>query len=133
VQLYPEAPSDLADFLRGAGAEIDAVLPYAYASAADEERVVAAIRAMAAGDVDLIAFTSAPQLRRLKAVARAQGCEAALAEGFARTRIAAVGPLVAAAVAAAGGTVAAMPPQNFHMRPMVNAIVEALGNEIDHP
>lgn len=127
VQLYPDAPPDLADFLRQAGAAVDPVLPYAYASAADEAQVVAAIEAMAAGEVDLIAFTSGPQLRRLNAVAKARDCEAALAAGFAKTRIAAVGPLVAAAVEAAGGKVAVMPPDNFHMRPMVNAIVAALG------
>jgi uroporphyrinogen-III synthase len=126
VQLYPEAPPDLVDFLRSAGAVVDPVLPYAYASAADEARVVAAIESMAAGEVDLIAFTSGPQLRRLKAVARAKSCEPALAQGFARTKIAAVGPVVAAAIAAAGGTVTVMPPDNFHMRPMVNAIVAAL-------
>jgi uroporphyrinogen-III synthase len=127
VQLYPEASPDLLDFLRKAGALADPVLPYAYASAADEARVVETIRAMAAGEVDLIAFTSQPQLRRLRAVAKARGREAALARGFARTKIAAVGPVVAAAIEAAGGTVAVAPADNFHMRPMVNAIVAALG------
>jgi uroporphyrinogen-III synthase len=82
---------------------------------------------MARGEVDLIAFTSSPQLRRLRQVARAHGCEAALAEGFAKTKLAAVGPVVAAAIEAEGGTVAVAPPANFHLRPMVNAIVEALG------
>jgi uroporphyrinogen-III synthase len=127
VQLYPDAPSDLFDFLRGAGAEIDPVLPYAYASSADEARVVDAIREMAAGRIDLVAFTSSPQLRRLQQVARANKCEDALAEGFAKTKLAAVGPVVAAAIEAAGGTVAIAPPDNFHLRPMVNAIVGALG------
>ncbi|HXP06504.1 MAG TPA: uroporphyrinogen-III synthase [Stellaceae bacterium] len=127
VQLYPDAPPDLLDFLRGAGAEADPVLPYVYASATDEARVFEAIREMAAGRVDLIAFTSSPQLRRLQQVARANKCEDALAEGFAKTRLAAVGPIVAAAIEAAGGTVAIAPPGNFHLRPMVNAIVAALG------
>ena len=127
VQLYPEAPSDLVDFLAEAGAIVDPVLPYAYASAADEDRVAEIIRVMAAGEVDLITFTSGPQVRRLRAVARARACEPALAAGFARTKIAAVGPVVAAAVEAAGSTVAIAPADNFHMRPMVNAIVEVLG------
>ncbi len=82
---------------------------------------------MAAGEIDLIAFTSQPQLRRLRAVARASKRETELAEGFARTKIAVVGPIVAAAVEAAGGRVAIAPAANFHMRPMVNAIVAALG------
>jgi uroporphyrinogen-III synthase len=127
VQLYPDTPhTELLEFLRGAAGSVDPVLPYAYASAADEERVVAAIREMAAGRVDLIAFTSSPQLRRLMQVARAHKCEDALAAAFAKTKCAAVGPVVAAAIAAAGGTVA-VSPDNFHMRPMVNAIAAALG------
>ena len=84
---------------------------------------------MAAGEIDLIAFTSSPQLRRLQQVARANKCEDALAEGFAKTKLAAVGPVVAAAIEAAGGTVAVAPPDNFHLRPMVNAIVAALARE----
>ena len=127
VQLYPEAPRDLIDFLRRRGAAADPVLPYEYASAADDGRVLDTIAAMAAGTVDLVTFTSSPQLRRLRQVARTHGREATLVEGLAKTRIAAVGPVVAAAVAAAGGTVAIAPPDNFHMRPMVNAIAAALG------
>jgi uroporphyrinogen-III synthase len=127
VQLYPDTPhTELLEFLRGAAGSVDPVLPYAYASAAEEARVVAVIREMAAGGIDLIAFTSSPQLRRLRQVARAHNCEDALAEGFAKTKLAAVGPVVAAAIEAAGGTVA-VSPDNFHMRPMVNAIVAALG------
>ena len=128
VQLYPDAPPDLLTFLSQAGATADPVLPYAYASAADEERVLAVIHDMADGRIDLVTFTSSPQLRRLRQVARTHGCEDALTEGFARTRLAAVGPVVAAAIEAAGGAVAIAPPDNFHMRPMVNAIVEALGD-----
>jgi uroporphyrinogen-III synthase len=127
VQLYPDAPQGLLAFLAERGARADPVVPYAYASAADAARVVAMIGEMARGEVDLIAFTSSPQLRRLRQVARAHGCEAALAEGFAKTKLAAVGPVVAAAIEAEGGTVAVAPPANFHLRPMVNAIVEALG------
>jgi uroporphyrinogen-III synthase len=113
-------------YLRGAAASVDPVLPYAYASSADEARVAAVIDDMAAGRVDLVAFTSSPQLRRMKQVARARGGEPLLAEGFAKTKLAAVGPIVAAAIEAAGGTVA-VAPDNFHLRPMVNAIVAALG------
>src|SRR5579863_3254473 len=77
VQLYPEsAHTELLAFLGRAAGGVDPVLPYAYASAADEARVVAAIDAMAAGEVDLVTFTSGPQLRRLTAVARAAGREA---------------------------------------------------------
>lgn len=127
VQLYPGNPNDLLlDFLRGAGAVPDAVLPYRYASDAETGKVRDIIVAMAAGRVDLIAFTSSPQLRRLADVARESHLEDALKQGMARTRIAAVGPVVAEAITALGGTVAIMPADNFHMKPLVNAICAAL-------
>jgi uroporphyrinogen-III synthase len=127
VQLYPGNPNDLLlDFLRGAGAIPDAVLPYRYASDAETGKVREIIAAMAAGSVDLIAFTSSPQLRRLADVAREDHLEDALKQGLARTKIAAVGPVVAEAITALGGTVAIMPEGNFHMKPLVNAIGAAL-------
>ena len=52
--------------------------------------------------------------------------EKELARGFARTRIAAVGPVVAAAIEALGATVAMMPQSSFHMKPLVTAIATAL-------
>jgi uroporphyrinogen-III synthase len=127
VQLYPGNPNDLLlDFLRGAGAIPDPVLPYRYASDAETGKVREIIAAMAAGSVDLIAFTSSPQLRRLADVARESHLEEALKQGLARTKIAAVGPVVAEAITALGGTVAIMPEGNFHMKPLVNAIGAAL-------
>jgi uroporphyrinogen-III synthase len=128
VQLYPDIPhTELLAFLRRVSGSVDPVLPYAYASAADAARIVAVIGEMAAGRVDLIAFTSSPQLRRIQQVARASKCEDALAAGFGKTKIAAVGPVIAAAIEAAGGTVAVAPLDSSHLRPMVNAIVAALG------
>jgi uroporphyrinogen-III synthase len=128
LQLYPDNPNhELLDFLAAKGATVDAVLPYVYGSESDDRQVLAAIRAMAAGEVDLIAFTSSPQLRRLRHVAEAAGCVETLREGLRRTRIAAVGPVVAHAVAAEGGTVSIAPAENFHMKPMVSEILAAFG------
>lgn len=127
VQLYPGNPNDaLLNFLRGAGALPDAVLPYRYASDAETAQVEAVIKAMAEGQVDAIAFTSSPQVERLKEVAKARGLEKELGRGLARTRIAAVGPVVAAAIEALGGKVAVMPQASFHMKPLVTAISVAL-------
>jgi uroporphyrinogen-III synthase len=128
VQLYPDNPNaPLLDFLREAGAEADPVLPYAYATRAEDERVLEAMGEMAAGRVDLVVFTSTPQVRRLVSLAEEAGRQAVLAEALRRTRIAAVGPVVAEAVRTAGGEVAVMPEENFHMKPMVNAILQGLG------
>ena len=127
VQLYPDNPNaPLLDFLATAGAEADPILPYAYASSAEDARVLETLEAMAAGQVDLVVFTSTPQVRRLVALAEAAGRQAMLAEALSRTRIAAVGPVVPAAVEAAGGRVAVMPEDSFHMKPMVTAILAAL-------
>jgi uroporphyrinogen-III synthase len=126
VQLYPDNPNRrLIDFLAAAGAEADAVLPYAYASAADAERVVETIDRMAAGGVDVIAFTSSPQVRRLFEVARSAGREAALGGALARTLVAAVGPVVAAELAERQVKVAIAPADAYFMKPLVRAIAAA--------
>jgi uroporphyrinogen-III synthase len=127
VQLYPDNPNEeLMQFLRGAGATPEPVLSYVYGTEAEDRLVLDTIDRMAAGQVDLIAFTSSPQVRRLGEVARKAGREAALAEGLGRTRIAAVGPVVAQAIEAAGGRVAVAPTDSFHMKPMVTAIIAAI-------
>lgn len=127
VQLYPGNPNDaLMNFLRGAGASPDPVLPYRYASDAETVQVEATIRAMADGKVDAIAFTSSPQVERLNAVAKERQLQKELSLGFARTCIAAVGPVVAAAIEERGGKIAVMPQSSFHLKPLVTALVEAL-------
>lgn len=129
VQLYPENPNlPLLQALAAQGASADTVVPYAYASAADDARVLAALRAMAGGEVDLVVFTSSPQLRRLRDVAGQAGDPGLLRQALDHTLVAAVGPLVADAVREAGGTVAVMPESSFHMKPMVTAITAVLGH-----
>ncbi|HYM02669.1 MAG TPA: uroporphyrinogen-III synthase [Stellaceae bacterium] len=130
VQLYPDNPNRmLLDFLVRAGAQPDPVLPYAYASAAEANRVVEIIDQMAEGKVDVIAFTSSPQVRRLFDVARASRCEEKLDSALALTRVAAVGPVVAAELAARGVKVAIAPEAAYFMKPLVRAIAEAFAGE----
>jgi uroporphyrinogen-III synthase len=126
VQLYPGNPNSLLlDFLRGTGARVDAILPYRYASDAESGQVEVAIREMAAGAFDAIAFTSTPQLERLQEVAKQRGLELELRQGLATLQIAAVGPVVAGALEKQGFSVAAM-PASFHLKPLIGALVEAL-------
>lgn len=128
VQLYPGNPNDLLlDFLRSAGATPSPLVPYRYASDADAGAVAEAIRDMAAGKIDCVAFTSSPQIDRLQEVAKERELQAELAQGLTRTRIAAVGPVVAEAVERIGGKVVAEPAKSFHLKPLVNAIAAALG------
>jgi uroporphyrinogen-III synthase len=131
VQLYPgNANERLPQFLEGAGAEADPVLPYVYASEADDTRVIAVIAEMAAGQIDAIAFTSASQVRRFRDVARAFGREAELRQGFERIVVAAVGPIVAAELDAIGVQVNVTPRDNtFFMKPLVRELAAALTRE----
>jgi uroporphyrinogen-III synthase len=128
VQLYPGNPNaKLLGALAEAGATAEATVPYRYASDAETDAVAGAIHAMAAGEVDFVAFTSTPQLDRLIKVAAERGLEAALRQGLTRTRIAAAGPVVGDAIKDMGFTVAAMPESNFHMKPLLNAMAAQLG------
>lgn len=126
VQLYPDAPTTLVDFLKKAGAMPDPVWPYAYLPAAGGDKIASLIDEMAAGRIDALAFTSSPQVGGLFALARAAKAEQRLREALARTKIAAVGPVVAAELERQGLTVAIMPQGAFFMKPLVSAIIAAL-------
>lgn len=128
IQLYPGNPNEpLLAAVRDRGGVPMPVTPYRYADDTETTAVERAIRAMAEGGIDFVAFTASPQVRRLQEVAADRGLTEALQAGLARTRIAAVGPVVAEAVVAAGGVVAVSPESTFHMKPLVNAIRESLG------
>jgi uroporphyrinogen-III synthase len=127
VQLYPESPMTLVDFLVAAGASVDPIIPYVYASAAEDQQVLEAIERMAEGEVDVIAFTSSPQVRRLEDVARSYQREARLAAAFRRTKVASVGPVVTEALQRIGVAPAITTDGAFFMKPLVNKIVAAIG------
>ncbi|MGE5270539.1 MAG: uroporphyrinogen-III synthase [Thiohalocapsa sp.] len=133
VQLYPDAPPTLAEFLTAAGARPDPVLPYAYVPAAADAAIEQLIGAVGEGQVDAVAFTSTPQVTRLFEAAAAHGLTAALEKALRRTRIAAVGPVVAAALTRRGLPVAIMPADAFFMKPLVSAIVAALAPATEEP
>ncbi|MEJ2565735.1 MAG: uroporphyrinogen-III synthase [Gammaproteobacteria bacterium] len=127
VQLYGTEPNlKLIDFIRGAGAEPCPVAPYVYASEADDQKVKAFIRQLSQGEFDVIAFTSAQQITRLYNVAKTGGLEEALNQGWSRTKVAAVGPIVADTLKTRGVRVDMMPGESYFMKPLVNAIVAAL-------
>ena len=130
VQLNPGNPNPrLMDFIVTAGAVPDPVLPYVYASEVDDARVIEVMDDMAAGRIDAIAFTSAPQVRRFRDIARASGREAELVQGFQRITVAAVGPVVAAELETLGVQADIMPRENaFFMKPLVRDLAAALMN-----
>ena len=126
VQLYPDAPPALLGFLGEAGALPDPVEPYVYVPAADDTAILALIEAVAAAQIDAVVFTSAAQVTRLFAAAGAAGLDERLRAALGATMIAAVGPVVAAALAQHALTVAIMPRDRFFIKPLVSAIVAAL-------
>ncbi|MGH7091158.1 MAG: uroporphyrinogen-III synthase [Stellaceae bacterium] len=128
VQIYPGgAGGRLLDFLRAARAMPDPVTPYEYAPQAVEQSVAALIARMAAGEVDVVVFTSAGQVRRLFDVARARAEEKRLDLALQRTAVAAVGPVVAGELRRRGVTVAIQPETAYFIKPLVSSIVAALG------
>lgn len=124
VQLYGSEPNrPLVDFLTGAGASVSTVAPYVYADKADDDAVRELLTGMANGRVDVIAFTSTPQVERLFSVGPPELVKAALE----RTQIAAIGPVVAGALARHEITARLMPQDSFFMKPLTSAMEEGLG------
>jgi uroporphyrinogen-III synthase len=127
LQIYPEAPEGrLTEACSQNGAGYDPVIPYVYAADEEDAAVEEVIRKMAAGAIDLIAFTSQSQVQRLIEVADRRGIRADLGKALAATRIAAVGPITEQAVVDAGGAVH-IRPDVFHMKPMVAEMVRQMG------
>jgi len=126
LQLYPGAPATLVDFLKGAGARPDPVSPYAYLPAAGGAEILRLIEEMAAGRVDAVAFTSAAQIVQLFELARGAEAEPQLRAALERTRIAAIGPVVAAELERRGLCALIMPRDTYFMKPLVSAIIAAL-------
>ena len=123
VQLYGSDPNTpLREYLQSAGAEVRAVAPYVYANASDDEAVRALLARLATGDVDAIAFTSKAQVARLFAVAPETRVRAALAA----TQVAAVGPIVAAELAARGVSVSAQPQASWFLKPLAAELAHLL-------
>jgi uroporphyrinogen-III synthase len=128
LQLYPDKDhSVLIGAITAQGAEVDTVLPYAYDAQAADANIISAIDEMAAGRIDAIALTNLGQVRRLIEVARAQGCEDRLRQGFDRTPIASVGPAVSDELKSHGLRTDIYPAEDaFFMRPLISAMAEAL-------
>jgi uroporphyrinogen-III synthase len=126
VQLYAPQNPALLDFLRSAGATPRTVLPYVYAAAADAGRVVDLIDQLAAGRVDVLVFTSSPQVDRLYEVAVQHALEDRLRLGLERAKVAAVGPVVADNLRGRGAPVDICPEQGFVMKNLVQKIAATL-------
>lgn len=128
LQLYPDKDhSALIDRIETQGAQGDPVLPYVYDASAAETSIVHAIDELAQGRVDAVALTSSGQVRRLVEVARLNHCEDKLRAGLARTKIAAVGPVVSDELMSYGLRTDIAPANDaFFMKPLISAMAAAL-------
>lgn len=123
VQLYGDDPNEeLLRFLVDAGAETLPVAPYRYAEAASTAAVREMLERMRAGGIDAIAFTSKAQVERLFRAAAPEQVRGALEA----VSVAAIGPVVAAALAAHGVAVRAIPESAWFMKPLAAALAAAL-------
>ena len=123
VQLYGEDPNNqLMDYLRSC--QLDAcctVAPYVYLPASENEEVKNFIQKLASGRIDLIVFTSKPQVLRLFEVAELFDLMSLLSRGLRETHIAAVGPVVREALQQKGCNVNIMPKSAYFMKPLLRA------------
>jgi uroporphyrinogen-III synthase len=126
VQRYGIEPNvALESFLQEAGAEVATVAPYIYADESTNTAVLDLLNRMANDEVDVIAFTSSPQVERLFAVGTPELVKSALE----RTEVAAVGPVVAATLAKHDIRVKLMPADAYFMKPLTTAIEQAVGTK----
>ena len=110
LQLYGTDPNrPLVEFLEAAGAQALPVAPYVYADESDDRTVRALVERLAAGEIDAIAFTSARQVERLFEVAPEDVVRAALG----KTRVAAIGPIVARTILERGVRVDLTPKESY--------------------
>jgi uroporphyrinogen-III synthase len=126
VTLYGEPNAVLEQFLIMAGAQPRTVMPYIYAPATEDDRVTELIARVNSGAVDVLVFTSSSQVDRLYEVAERYGLKDVLRHGLARTRIAAVGPVLAEHLRKHGTEVDICPEQGFVMKNLVQHIKRAL-------
>jgi uroporphyrinogen-III synthase len=125
VTLYGETNPALEQFLSAAGARFHTVMPYVYAPAAEDDRVADLIARLDRGEVDVLLFTSSAQVDRVYEVARKRDLHDSLQKGLSRTRVAAVGPVLADHLRQLGATVHICPGQGFVMKNLVQHIIRA--------
>lgn len=124
VQLYGEDNPVLVEGLQARGVSVLEIPLYEWELPEDQQPLIGLVHALVAGDVDVIAFTSSPQIKHLVVVAERVGLRdpvlGALRE---RVCVAAQGP-VCTATLASHGIVPAIQPGRGTMGALVHAIAE---------
>ena len=92
VQEYGRSNAELLDGLRTRGAEVTAVRVYQWDLPEDTAPLYEAARRLAAGEFDVVLFTTAIQVSHLARAAREQGIEDAAMEALRRCLVGSIGP-----------------------------------------
>ncbi len=124
VQLYGSPNPDFIAGLENLGARITVVQVYNYGPASDSERVVGFIDTLLSGEVDVITFTSAPQVESLFDTANTAGRAGKLGVALnEKISVAAVGEVTERALVGYGITVRIL-PRAPKMGPLADAIAQ---------
>jgi uroporphyrinogen-III synthase len=128
VQHYGQRNAAVVAGLERMGLRVEEVSLYTWDLPPDPGPVVELVRLLEAGQIDVLAFTSASQVRNLFAIADAHDLGETLHRGLnGSVTLAAVGPVAAAAMRDFGLTVAIVPehPKMGHMVLAIAAALEA--------
>ncbi|WP_323100855.1 uroporphyrinogen-III synthase [Intrasporangium sp. YIM S08009] len=125
VQLHGHEDVEQLERLRAAGATVLTVAPYRWVRPTDESRLGRLIQAVAAREVDVVTFTSAPAVDGLVSAAAQLGMDGVLVDAM-RTGVtaAAVGPVTAAPLHDLG--IVPIVPERFRMGALIRTVVEHL-------
>ena len=132
VQLHGHEDVEQLERLRAAGATVLTVAPYRWVRPTDESRLGRLIQAVAAREVEVVTFTSAPAVDGLVSAAAQLGMDGVLVDAM-RTGVtaAAVGPVTAAPLHDLGIT--PIVPERFRMGALIRTVVEHLTlNGVEH-
>ena len=125
VQLHGHEDVEQLERLRSAGATVLTVAPYRWVRPTDESRLGRLVAAVAAREVDVVTFTSAPAVDGLVSAAAQLGMDGVLVDALrCGVTAAAVGPVTAAPLLDLGVT--PIVPDRFRMGALIRTVVEHL-------
>ena len=125
VQLHGHEDVEQLQRLRTAGASVLTVAPYRWVRPTDESRLGRLVAAVAAREVDVVTFTSAPAVDGLVSAAAQLGMDGVLVDALrCGVTAAAVGPVTAAPLLDLGIT--PIVPDRYRMGALIRTVVEHL-------
>ncbi|HVX43405.1 MAG TPA: uroporphyrinogen-III synthase [Mycobacteriales bacterium] len=125
VQQHGAPMPEFTSALTAAGAEVIEIPVYRWAPPVDEQPLQDLIERIAAGQVDVVTFTSAPAVEELLAVADRIGRKDAVVDALRNNAVAAcVGPICAEPLRALG--IECVVPERYRLGAMVRALTESL-------